>query len=43
MTPDRSFDVIVYDVIASYENAYANNSQKRDRAVGKVSRGATTM
>ena len=38
MTPYRSCDDIMYDVIAGHENAYVNNSsQNRARAVDEVS------
>ena len=36
--PYRSYDVIMYDVIAGHENIYVNNfSQNRGGAVGVVS------
>ena len=36
--PYRSYDVIMYDIIAGHENIYVNNSsQNRGRAVAEVS------
>ena len=35
--PYKSYEVIIYDVIAGHENAYVNNSsQNRATAVGEV-------